>query len=294
MASILGWQQKWGVIAGTLTWADAWTEGFPLGDTTLTAVGHMTLAQSGFGYKITFPLGDLTLDMVGHSTLSANVTNVVPGDYALGNLQLAMTARTTLVGGPFNTTDPFWIDPPLTVGMTAHLGFQGVVNIATVLGHPLGHVTLPMVAHTGLSSPTLANTVSKDLGALTLNMIGGIDMTSDIIARTADAHPLGNVTLNMFGRTSMASSDLVSRLPPHPLGDISLAMTGRMTTSVITLFSGGPISLGALSLAMRGRMTPSCGISYPPFDTGSEMHAVVDPSVTPITAKVEPDGLSTQ
>jgi hypothetical protein len=71
-------------------------------------------------------------------------------------------------------------------------------------------------------------------------------------------------------------------------------MTGRMTTSVITLFSGGPISIGALSLAMTGRTGVHFDLSYPPFDTGSEIHAVADPSVTPIKASVEPDDIGTQ
>lgn len=295
MSSFLGWQQKWGVSGSKLTWSDAWTEGHLLGDVSIAMTGRMTLAQSGFECKITFQLGDVSLGMVGHSAISGNPISIIPGDHVLGNLRLAMAGRMTLSGGPFDTVDPFWIDPPNVLGMTAHMGFPGTITIAKVLSHQLGAVTLPMVAHLTLPKPqSISNTIRKDLGALSLSMIGGIDMTADLTARTGGAHALGDVTLGLVGHPTLASSNLISLLPPHPLGNLTLDLVGHMTTTTRTIHAGGPISIDDVVLNMTGKLGARMALSYPPFDVEMDIEAVIDPTVTTIVAKVEPDNLNAE
>jgi hypothetical protein len=290
MAANLAWLQKWTTQLG---WTDAWSDGWPLSQSgEIAAVGHMGLTQSGLGYLIRHELGDLTLAMVGHAGLGGNPTSVVPGEHTLGNLSLALGGHVGLSSPTFNTVDPWWIDPPNMLRATGHIGFPNVVTISVVVLKPLGNLSLAMTGHAGLSSPSVGKFVSHNLGNVALNLIGGLSMTADLVNKTGAAHALGDLTLALYGRTTLAQSNLRSLLPPHALGDVTLPLVGHATVATPRVFSGGPIALGNLALNMSGKLAGRFDLSYPPFDTGTEVVAALDPSVGTIMARVEPmDGV---
>jgi len=290
--AILNWTQKWGVSGLALYWDNSWAEGHPLGNLQLDAVGHFGLSQTGFITLISKELGDLALDLVGHQTIAGNLTNVLPTELSLGNLTLPMVGHKTILGN-LGSVDPFWIDPPITMAATGHLGFPGVVNIQQVLAQPLGNPTLPAVGRMAFGPVTIGTSVTKELGALSLNMIAGIDLTANLNSHFGDAFVLDVTSFAMYGRTTIAG-DARPLLPPHQIGPATMDMTGHATTTVVTLFSGGPFSLGDIVLPMVGRSQIRFDLSYPPFDAGSGIEAVIDPSVGNVVARVDPDNLSVQ
>jgi len=292
MSAILNWTQRWGVNGPELYWINSWAEGHPLGDPALESVGHVGLSQTGFITLISKELGDLALDLVGHNTIAGNLTNTFETELALGNLSLPLVGHKTILGN-LDSVDPFWIDPPITMAATGHLGFPGVVNIQQVLAQPLGNPTLPAVGRMAFGPVTLGTSVTKQLGALSLNMIAGIDLIANLNHHFGDAFVLDVTSFAMYGRTTIAG-DARPILPPHEIGPATMDMTGHATTSVVTLFSGGPFSLGDIVLPMVGRSQIRFELSYPPFDTGSGIEAIIDQSVGNVVARIDPDNLSVQ
>ena len=290
MSAQLGWQQKWS--ASGVTWDAAWSDGFSVGAATMAAGGRMTLAVSGWQIGVLKELGALSLAMTAGPTLAAQgLVPVTPTAKFLGDLRIDMRGLTTAAGA-FDTVDPRWLDPPFIFPMTARMTFPGVVSIQQTVTKQLGALTLPMVARTAFAPATLGQTLSFSIGAATIAMTGGAGVSqAGFVARTGAPHNIGDATIALGGRSTLAGNPGAVR-PAHPLGDVTLAMNGAMTTSVITLFSGGPFTIGSPSLNLFGRMAPKFGLSYPPFDQQLEMRSAVDPTVTAIKAEVEDDTVS--
>ena len=291
MAALLGWQQKWST---SLSWSSAWSDGFSIGSLTVAPAGRMTVAQTGFGYGIRKDIGDLTLAAGGRATLNGNPANVLPENVNLGNVQIAARGAMTTATGGFNTVDPLWFDPPFIFSAVGHLGFTGTINIAKVLAHPLGAVTLQIGGRSTLAQSGHSYRIRKDLGALTLNMVGGNDLTADITYRDGGPFALSVTSFDLYGRSTISTGNLSASLPPHQIGPATMDMTGRSTTAVVTLFSGGPFALSAAILPIRGRSGVRADISYPGFDEEREAFAALDPTVAPIHAFVEPEGMTVQ
>lgn len=284
MAAQLGWQQKWS--ASGLTWDSSWSDGFSIGAGTMASVGHMTIAGA-FTYGIVKSIGAATLALGGHASIPQNgIAFQLPEQHALGNVALPMRGMTTLAAA-FNTVDPKWIDPPLSLAPVAHIGFQAV-TLATITAKPLGALSLPMVGHASMTGSTGLR-IRHAVGAGTLPMAGGMGLVNDgITPRTGAPIDIGAVTLALTGRGAMAAA-LDAILPPHDIGAATLALGGRMTLTTPALFSGGPKDMGSASMTMRGAWALAASFSYPPFDRGGEINARIDETAPTMFARIDGD-----